>query len=350
MEQDLTQFIEELKAVTEDKEGRSFSTAELAARFPGTALSARQLLLISNYLISMGIDITDYEELKKRADQEETGRSAVQPEMQPSLDEQTWMQPYLEMAENALKPDEAEEKRLLALAGRGDENASEILLGVYMQMLLDLCGQLQVSDESLRADLVPEAVVYLMQEIRAYDPEHTISFRESAQQQIRGKLAAYIRENDMNDSVSAELMDKLNKARSAYQKLGAFLEREPSEEEIAKEIGISAARLRELQEALPQGTAVYTDFPENFDQADEGEDGQPEEYLLTEQILKSVSGLPVLEQECFIAYYGLDGTTPRRANDIAMQYGITEEAVKQCISHALEQMRAAGLDTDFFEV
>ena len=80
------------------------------------------------------------------------------------------------------------------------------------------------------------------------------------------------------------------------------------------------------------------------------EDGQPEEYLLTEQILKSVSGLPVLEQECFIAYYGLDGTTPRRANDIAMQYGITEEAVKQCISHALEQMRAAGLDTDFFEV
>lgn len=350
MEQDLTQFIEELKAVTEDKEGRSFSTAELAARFPGTALSARQLLLISNYLISMGIDITDYEELKQKADREETGEPAASALAQPSPDEQTWMQPYLELAETALRPDEKEEKRLLTLASLGDDNASEILLGVYMQNILDLCGQLPVSEESLRADLVPEAVVYLMQEIRAYNPAEEQSFREPAMQKIRGQLTAYLRENDMNDNISAELMDKLNKARSAYQKLGAFLEREPSEEEIAKEIGISAARLRELEEALPQGTAVYTDFPENFAQEQEEEDGQPEEYLLTEQILKSVSGLPVLEQECFIAYYGLDGTTPRRANDIAMQYGITEEAVKQCISHALEQMRAAGLDTDFFEV
>ena len=84
MEQDLTQFIEELKAVTEDKEGRSFSTAELAARFPGTALSARQLLLISNYLISMGIDITDYEELKQKADREETGEPAAPALAQPS--------------------------------------------------------------------------------------------------------------------------------------------------------------------------------------------------------------------------------------------------------------------------
>ena len=348
MNTELKYFITQLKTLTEDTSISRLSSSEICERFPGTTLSANQLLLISNYLISLGIDVTDYDDLKKEADRESANEA---PSNASSYEEAgSWMSPYLEMIQAAEPFDPEEEKRLLLLASKGDESASEMLVASHMQMILDNVADLHVSDESLRADLVPEAIVYLMQEIRGYDPGSTLPFAETAGIKIREKLNAYLRENDSYNKVSAELMDKLNRAREAYQKLGQLLEREPSEEEIAEELGISAQRLQELMDALPQGTSVFSEFPDGPGDGFTDDEDVPEELLLTEQILKAVSSLPAMEQECFIAYYGLDGSLPKKTGDIALQYGMTEDMVRQCVSHALEQMRTAGIDTDFFEV
>ena len=348
MNTELKYFITQLKTLTEDTSISRLSASEICERFPGTTLSANQLLLLSNYLISLGIDVTDYDDLKIEADRESANAA---PSNDSSHEEaESWMSPYLEMLEIAEPFDPEEEKRLLLLASKGDESASEMLVASHMQMILDNVADLPVSDESLRADLVPEAIVYLMQEIRGYDPGSTLPFAETAGIKIREKLNAYLRENDSYNKVSAELMDKLNRARDAYQKLGELLEREPSEEEIAEELGISAQRLQELMDALPQGTSVFSEFSDGPGDGFTDDEDVPEELLLTEQILKAVSSLPAMEQECFIAYYGLDGSLPKKTGDIALQYGMTEDMVRQCVSHALEQMRTAGIDTDFFEI
>ena len=349
MNNELDFFITQLKALTEDTTITGLSSSEICDRFPGTSLSANQLLLISNYLISLGIDVTDYEDLKSAADREKANAIPAKADSSPEKDE-SWKEPYLEMLEVSKPFAPEEEKRLLILASGGDDSASEMLVASHMRMILDNVEALSVSDESLRADLVPEAIVYLMQEIQSYDPENDLPFAETASLHIREKLNAYLRENDIYNKVSAELMDKLNRARDAYQKLGQLLEREPSEDEIAEELGISAQRLQELMDALPQGTSVFSEFPEGPGDGFSDDEDAPEELLLTEQILKAVSSLPAMEQECFIAYYGLDGSLPKKTADIALQYGMTEDMVRQCVSHALEQMRAAGIDTDFFEV
>ena len=349
MSTEIESFIIQLKALTENTSLRSLSSAEICEQFPDTELSAAQLLLISNYLISLGIDVTDYEELKTKADRE-SASAAYDGRTFSAEQDESWKSPYLEMLELARPFEPEEEKRLLILASEGDENASGMLLASHMQMILDSVAGLSVSDESLRADLVPEAIVYLMQEIRDYDPESNVPFAETAGINIREKLGAYLRENDTYHKVSAELMDKLNKARDAYQKLGNLLEREPSEEEIARELGISSQRLQELMDALPSGTSVFSEFPEGPGGDFQDDEEAPEELLLTEQILKAVSSLPAMEQECFIAYYGLDGSVPKKKSDIALQYGMTEDMVNQCVSHALMKMREAGIDTDFFEV
>ena len=349
MNTELDFFITQLKSLTQDASLTRLSSSEIRERFPGTDLSADQLLLISNYLISLGIDVTDYDELKNAADRENAAAVSVNTHATYEEDE-SWMAPYLELLDAAIPFAPDEERRLLSLASKGDQSASEMLVASYMRMILDSVASLSVSDESLRADLVPEAIVYLMQEIREYNPENELPFADTAGINIREKLNAYLRENDSYNKVSAELMDKLNRARAAYQKLGQLLEREPSEEEIAEELGISAQRLQELMDALPQGTSVFSEFPDGPGDGFSDDEEVPEELLLTEQILKAVSSLPAMEQECFIAYYGLDGSLPKKTGDIALQYGMTEDMVRQCVSHALEQMRAAGIDTDFFEV
>lgn len=342
-------FITQLKALKEDTAITRLRSSEICERFPGTSLSANQLLLISNYLISLGIDVTDYDELKIAADRQKANEIPAKADSSPEKEE-SWKEPYLEMLEIAKPFPPEEEKRLLILASGGDDSASEMLVASHMRMILDNVASLPVSDESLRADLVPEAIVYLMQEIRSYDPENAVPFAETAGLHIREKLNAYLRENDNYNKVSAELMDKLNRARDAYQKLGQLLERDPSEDEIAEELGISTQRLQELMDALPQGTPVFSEFPEGPGDGFSDDEDAPEELVLTEQILKAVSSLPAMEQECFIAYYGLDGSLPKKTGDIALQYGMTEDMVRQCVSHALEQMRAVGIDTDFFEV
>lgn len=349
MSTELESFITQLKALTEDKSITSLSSAKICEQFPETDLSAGKLLLISNYLISLGIDVTDYEDLKRRADRESAGAAPESPIFSEDEDE-SWKAPYLELLEISQPFSPDEERRLLTLASGGDQSASEMLLASHMRMILDTVEGIPVSDESLRADLVPEAIVYLMQEIRGFDPESTLSFAETVRISIREKLSAYVRENDSYNKVSAELMDKLNRARDAYQRLGNLLEREPSEEEIAQELGISAQRLQELMDALPSGTSVFSEFPEGPGGDLSDDEGAPEELLLTEQILKAVSSLPAMEQECFIAYYGLDGSAPKKTSDIALQYQMTEDMVNQCVSHALAKMREAGIDTDFFEI
>ncbi len=349
MNNDLERFITELKSMTEDKSLKSVSSAELRGRFPDVRLTANQLLVISNYLISIGIDVTDYEELKKEADRESINTIPSDRDLLSEQEESSWMAPYQEMLEMAQPFEPEEEKRLLLLAAQGDQAASEMLVASYLRMILDIVSKLPVSDENMRADLVPEAIVYLMQEILAYDVKSTVSFAETARAGVSEKLNAYLRENESYAKVSAELMDKLNRARDAYHKLGQLLEREPTEEEIAEELGISALRLQELIDALPQGTSVFSEFPEGAGDAFSDDEDVTDELLLTEQILKAVSTLPAMEQECFIAYYGLDGSLPKKANDIALQYGMTEDMVRQCISHALAKMKEAGIDTEFFD-
>ena len=349
MNKDLEYFVAELQAMTSDPTLKSMSSAEIRARFPKVDITANQLLMISNYLISLGIDVPDFEELKQEADRENAIAAVSETDSIHELEEESWIAQYQEMLEISQPFDAEEEKRLLVLASGGDQSASEMLVASHMRMIIDCVAQLSVSDESLRAELVSEAIVYLMQEIREYDPESTVSFAETVRVNILEKLNACLREYDSYMKVTAELMDKLNRARDVYQKLGQQLEREPTEEEIAAELGISADRLQELIDALPQGTSVFSEFPEGAGGFSDDDD-VPEALLLTEQILKAVSDLPAMEQECFIAYYGLDGSLPKKTGDIALQYGMTEEMVRQCISHALEEMRAAGIDTEFFEV
>ena len=358
MNKELLQFMKELDALIKGQAASSVSSGEILSHFKGSKLTRQQLLLICNYLISKGIDVSDYETLKEEAQAESLANdltAGTAPYYVGGEEEADWMEPWQDLADNAPSLDREEEERLLLLAAE-DEKAREVLLEAYTQTVLTLSKSIKLQDERNRQDLFAEGLTALLEAIQSYDAGENDSFSEYAQRIILMRLHLFVSEMETENRVSAEVMDKMNRARSAYQKLSTELDREPTQEEIAAEIGISAERLKELQDSLPSGTALYSDFMDEIDTLSalsdrdySGDGNATEEFVLTEQILKAVSSLPVLDQECFISYYGLDGSTPKKKNDIALTYGITEDMVDQCIARALEQMRRSGIDTDFFE-
>lgn len=354
MNEDL-RFLKDLERLTKEFPSSSITTEEILSYFHDSNLSKGQLLLICNYLISKGMDVSDYDSLKAEADAEsllQEEESILQdPPHYAGEENEEWTGPWMDLISTAPKLEEEEEKRLLALAAADDEKATETLLSAHTGMVFSLAQAVKLQDERLRQDLFAEGLTALLEAIKSYDPQGFSAFSTYAGRRIRRRIHQFVGENDIVARVSAEMMDKMNRARAAYQKLSRQLEREPTDVEIAEEIGISPERLQELQDALPSGTSLYSDFMEETDffSDTEGEEDKSEELVLTEQILKAISTLPVLDQECFIACYGLDGSTPKKVGDIALMYGVTEEMAGQCIERALQQMRAAGIDTDFFE-
>jgi hypothetical protein len=70
MNKELLQFMKELDALIKDQAASSVSSGEILSHFKGSKLTRQQLLLICNYLISKGIDVSDYETLKEEAQAE----------------------------------------------------------------------------------------------------------------------------------------------------------------------------------------------------------------------------------------------------------------------------------------
>jgi RNA polymerase primary sigma factor len=142
-----------------------------------------------------------------------------------------------------------------------------------------------------------------------------------------------------------ELKTKYNKAQSEYfDKYG----KDPSTSEIAKILGISVKKAKEVEELIKDPVSLNTALNDEDDGtiedliADPNQD-RPDDRLDNEFLAKELSSLlcslDKREEEIIIARYGLNHTQPKTLEQIGQEYGLSKERIRQIEQAALRKLR-----------
>lgn len=203
-------------------------------------------------------------------------------------------------------------------------------------------------------DLVNAGVIGLIEAIRSYDPTKSVPLKSFAKFRIRGAIIDSLRELDWG---SRPLRQKARNIEEAVAKLGGQLGRQPVEEEIAAELGLTlkdlhetAVRVDGLRLVGQEVSAAYDrserqDLIESAPSREEGPDELCLRSEVTSQLATAIETLSEREQMVISLYYKEELTM----KEIAAVLQIGESRVCQIHALAIPKLRAALRSASFDE-
>ncbi|MGA9527450.1 MAG: FliA/WhiG family RNA polymerase sigma factor [Terriglobales bacterium] len=195
-------------------------------------------------------------------------------------------------------------------------------------------------------DLVSAGVVGLIEAIRSYDPTKSVPLKSFAKFRIHGAIIDSLRELDWG---SRPLRQKARSIDEAITKLAGQLGRQPDEDEIAAETGMTLDQLRNTAIRVDGARLVGQEISAGYDRSerqdliesapsrDEGPDEQCLRTEIREQIAAAISTLGEKEQMVVSLYYKEELTM----KEIAAVLQIGESRVCQIHAIAIPKIRAA---------
>jgi len=203
-------------------------------------------------------------------------------------------------------------------------------------------------------DLVHAGVVGLIEAVRSYDVSKSVPFNAFAKFRIRGAILDSLRELDWG---SRPLRRKGRRMEEAIATLSAKLGRQPEEDEIAAEMGVSIEKLHEIALRLDGLTLVSQQVNSLFDssgtqdliESAPSHDENPYDLCLRteikERLAEAIGTLSEKEQLVVSLYYREELTM----KEIAKVVQLGESRVSQIHAIALPKLRAALQKIDFVE-
>jgi RNA polymerase primary sigma factor len=248
--------------------------------------------------------------------------------------------------EKLLTPEE--EIRLAGRIKRGDKAARERMITANLRLVVKLATDYANLGLPL-LDLVSEGNIGLMKAVERFDPQKGGKLSTYAAWWIKQSIKRALANQGRTIRVPVHQIEKIAKVRRLIERLTAELGREPTDEELADEVGLSGPQVSALKSSGIQPTSL--DAPIGKDDgetlfgdmlSDEvAED--PLEYLEGKDARAMLGGvlkvLTARERDIIKLRYGLGGGRERTLEEIGTKLGITRERIRQIQMVALKKMR-----------
>ena len=198
-------------------------------------------------------------------------------------------------------------------------------------------------------DLIQEGAMGLMVAINKFDYRRGFKFSTYATAWIRQAISRSLDLSSRTIRVPSHIIEKNSKIVDATRRLSQKLLRDPTDEEIAKEVGITVDKLILIRQSIIRPTSlekpVGSDDDSTLGDFVRDEDGlNPYEYAkrdgLHEAIKDALSTLNEREANVIILRYGLDGKDPKTLEEVGLEFGVTRERIRQIESKAIKKLRA----------
>ncbi len=242
----------------------------------------------------------------------------------------------------------ADEEVVLAKRIReGDQLALEKLTKANLRFVVSVAKQYQNQGLSL-GDLINEGNLGLIKAAQRFDETRGFKFISYAVWWIRQSILQALAEQSRIVRLPLNRVGSLNKISKTFSELEQKFEREPSPEELAEVLEVSASEVVDTMKI--SGRHVSMDAPfvqgeENslLDVLENDGDQKPDDGLMTDSLRKEVqralSTLTSREADVITLYFGLNGEHAMTLEEIGEKFNLTRERVRQIKEKAIRRLR-----------
>lgn len=243
-----------------------------------------------------------------------------------------------------------EEVRLARKIKLGDKRALEKLTKANLRFVVSVAKQYQNQGLSL-ADLINEGNIGLIKAAKRFDETRGFKFISYAVWWIRQAILQALAEQSRIVRLPLNRVGTLHKIGKISARLEQDLGREPSPEEIAKELELSEAEVSDTLKISNSHLSLDAPFSVSEDNSliDILEDEfqpSPDESLLQNslrlEIEKALDSLTAREAEVITLYFGLHGEKALTLEEIGARFSLTRERVRQIKEKAIRRLRHAS--------
>jgi RNA polymerase primary sigma factor len=373
--------MEEVTAIADwgKKQGGMLSTEEILERLKNVELTPDQVDTVFVQLSDMGIEITDEaaEEIKEEMEEEaaaKAGKPAQELDLsvQPVTNDPVRMYlkeigkvPLLTAAQEVslAKRIEAGEaasarmaseeklaaqqvKELHAIEADGLE-AKRKLVEANLRLVVSIAKR-YVGRGMLFLDLIQEGNLGLIRAVEKFDHGKGYKFSTYATWWIRQAITRAIADQARTIRIPVHMVETINKLVRVQRQLLQDLGREPTPEEIAKEMELTTEKVREILKVSQEPVSLETPIGEEEDShlGDFIEDAGavvPVDAaafkLLQEQLDEVLDDLNTREKRVIQLRFGLMDGQPRTLEEVGRVFGVTRERIRQIESKTLSKLR-----------
>ncbi len=264
-------------------------------------------------------------------------------------DSETGFQQYLrDIAQFPLLTPEQE----VELAGKikqGDQQARAMMVRANLRLVVKIARDYANVGLPL-LDLISEGNIGLMKAVERFDPTKGGKLSTYAAWWIKQSIKRALANQSKTIRLPVHLVDKISKMRRVSMQMTEELGREPTDDELAEEIGLSPAKVTQLKSAAVRPASL--DAPINEDDSTEfseivgdTEGLDPFEHLrdkdLRDEVNELLDVLDERERRIISSRFGLDGSKPKTLEEVGENFGVTRERIRQLQNMALMKLRKA---------
>ncbi len=240
-----------------------------------------------------------------------------------------------------------EEIDLAARIKKGDKKAREQMIKANLRLVVKIAHDYENFGLPL-LDLINEGNIVLMKAVERFDPAKGGKLSTYGSWWIKQSIKRALANQSKTIRLPVHLVDKIAKMRRTAMKLQEVFGREPTDEELAEEMGMSPSRVAQMRTAAIRPASldapIGDDESNNFAEVVQDENAdtpyeQLEEKTVTKMLREMVKTLDPREATILQYRFGLDGGSEKTLEEVGAKFGVTRERVRQIQNIALNKLR-----------
>jgi RNA polymerase primary sigma factor len=240
-----------------------------------------------------------------------------------------------------------EEIELAARIKRGDKRAREQMIKANLRLVVKIAHDYENFGLPL-LDLISEGNIGLMKAVERFDPAKGGKLSTYGSWWIKQSIKRALANQSKTIRLPVHLVDKISRMRRTALKLQEIFGREPTDEELADEMGLSVSRVAQMRTAAIRPASldapIGDDDTNSFAEVVQDESANTpyehlEEKTVTDMLQEMIQTLDERESTILRYRFGLDGGSEKTLEEVGAKFGVTRERVRQIQNIALIKLR-----------